>query len=225
VKRIIIAIDGFSSCGKSTLAKALGKSLHYAYIDTGAMYRAVTLHFIRNNIDIDNPLAVADALMGVEVHFERVKGHNHIFLNGEDVESEIRQMYVSDMVSPVATLSVVRRAMVKQQQAMGKRKGIVMDGRDIGTVVFPNAELKVFLTAQPDIRAQRRMDEMAAKGQSVEHEVVKKNLMERDRIDSSRADSPLRQADDAILIDNSYLSESEQLQKVLELYHSVVGQQ
>jgi CMP/dCMP kinase len=223
VKRIIIAIDGFSSCGKSTLAKALGKSLHYAYIDTGAMYRAVTLHFIRLNIDLENPDSVAIALAGLEVHFERIKGHNHIFLNGQDVETEIRQMPVSNLVSPVAALSIVRRAMVKQQQEMGKRKGIVMDGRDIGTVVFPNAELKVFLTADPTVRTQRRMDEMLAKGQQIDFDEVKRNLTERDRIDSTRADSPLKQADDAILIDNSQLNEQEQLNKVLELFNQVIG--
>ena len=217
MKRIIIAIDGFSSCGKSTLAKALAKSLHYGYVDTGAMYRAVTLYFLDNNVDINDPNEVKEALSKIEIHFERKPTGNHIFLNGVDVEHEIRTMRVAEMVSPVATISVVRRAMVALQQQMGKRKGIVMDGRDIGTVVFPEAELKIFLTADTDIRTQRRYDELKSKGQEIPFDEVKRNLTERDLIDSNRADSPLRQADDAILIDNSNLTPNEQLQKVLEM--------
>lgn len=218
MKKIIIAIDGFSSCGKSTLAKALAKQLHYAYVDTGAMYRAVTLYFLDNNVDINDAPSVKSALAAIEVHFEPTATGNHIFLNGKDVEIDIRSMRVSEMVSPVATISVVRREMVALQQKMGSRKGIVMDGRDVGTVVFPNAELKIFLTAGKDIRAQRRFDEIQAKGlEVVDFEAIKRNLIERDLIDSNRADSPLRQADDAILIDNSNLNQAEQLQKVLEM--------
>jgi CMP/dCMP kinase len=224
MKKIIIAIDGYSSCGKSTLAKALGKELHYAYVDTGAMYRAVTLHFLDNNVDINDRNAVLDALNNdIEIHFERTKTGNHVFLNGKDIEEEIRTMRISEMVSPVATLSEVRRFLVAQQQKMGNRKGVVMDGRDIGTVVFPNAELKVFLTADKNIRTQRRFDELKNKGQVVDFEAIKRNLLERDLIDSNRADSPLRQADDAILIDNSNLTPAEQMQKVLDLVHQKMG--
>lgn len=222
MKKIIIAIDGFSSCGKSTLAKALAKKLHYAYVDTGAMYRAVTLYFLDNDVDINDREEVKKALSDIEMHFERTPSGNHIFLNGKDIETEIRTMRVAEMVSPVATISQVRRAMVQQQQLMGNRKAIVMDGRDIGTVVFPKAELKIFLTAETDIRTQRRYDEMRAKGQdNVSFEEVKNNLSERDLIDSNRADSPLRQAEDAILLDNSYLTPEEQLQKVLDLVYKV----
>ncbi len=217
MKRIIIAIDGHSSCGKSTLAKALAKTLHYAYVDTGAMYRAVTLYFMDNNVDLTDMTQVREALNHIEIHFERTATGNHVFLNGKDVEQEIRSMRVSEMVSPVAAISLVRKALVAQQQQMGKRKGIVMDGRDIGTVVFPDAELKIFLTAETDIRSQRRYDELKNKGQETPFESVKKNLTERDRIDSNRADSPLRQANDAVLLDNSYLTPDEQLQKVLEM--------
>ena len=222
MKKIIIAIDGFSSCGKSTLARALAKKLHYAYVDTGAMYRAVTLYFLDNDVDINDREAVKNALTHIELHFERTPTGNHIFLNGKDIESEIRTMRVAEMVSPVATISHVRRVMVKQQQHIGRRKGIVMDGRDVGTVVFPEAELKIFLTADTHIRTQRRFDEMLAKGElGVSFEEVKNNLTERDLIDSNRADSPLRQAEDAILLDNSFLTPEQQLQKVLELVNQL----
>jgi CMP/dCMP kinase len=217
MKKIIIAIDGFSSCGKSTLAQALAKELHYAYVDTGAMYRAVTLYFLDNDLDINDKSDVLKALDNIEIHFERTPQGNHVFLNGKDVENEVRSMRISEMVSPVSTISEVRRAMVSQQQKMGNRKGVVMDGRDIGTVVFPEAELKIFLTADTDIRTQRRFDEMTMKGIYVDFEAVKNNLTERDLIDSNRADSPLRQADDAILLDNSYLKPDEQLVKVLDM--------
>ncbi len=217
MKRIIIAIDGYSSCGKSTLAKGLAKSLHYAYLDSGAMYRAVTLYFLDNQIDYNDPDAVAEALRHIEIHFERIDGQNRTFLNGRDVEHDIREMRVSDHVSPVSAISVVRRAMVEQQQAMGRRRGIVADGRDIGTVVFPDAELKIFLTADVDVRTSRRHLELAAKGIDAEWDEIKKNLTERDRIDSSRADSPLRKADDAVVIDNTLLSEDQQLEKALAL--------
>ena len=220
MKRIIVAIDGYSSCGKSTLAKALAKALHYAYVDTGAMYRAVTLYFLDNNVDINDHGEIQNVLKNIEIHFERTKTGNHTYLNGVDVENEIRTMRISEMVSPVSTISEVRRFLVAQQQKMGHRKGIVMDGRDIGTVVFPYAELKIFLTADTEIRTQRRYDELMAKGQSTDFRAVKRNLMERDMIDSNRADSPLRQAADATLIDNSNLSPTEVLEKVLNMVHS-----
>lgn len=217
MRKIIIAIDGYSSCGKSTLAKALAKELHYAYVDTGAMYRAVTLYFLDNDLDINDKADVLKALENIEIHFERTPHGNHVFLNSKDVENDIRTMRVSEMVSPVSTISAVRRAMVAQQQKMGNRKGVVMDGRDIGTVVFPQAELKIFLTAETDIRAKRRFDEMKSKGQETAIDAIRHNLLERDLIDSNRADSPLRQADDAILIDNSHLTPAEQLKVVLEM--------
>ena len=219
MKRIIIAIDGYSSCGKSTLAKALAKSLHYAYVDTGAMYRAVTLYFLENDVDINDTPSVKKALESIEIHFERTETGNHVYLNSKDVEQEVRTMRISEMVSPVSTISAVRRFLVAQQQKMGTQKGIVMDGRDIGTVVFPNAELKIFLTADKDIRTKRRYDELLSKGQPTDFEAIKYNLLERDTIDSNRADSPLRQADDAILIDNSNLNPTEQLEKVLDMVH------
>ena len=217
MKRIIIAIDGLSACGKSTLAKGLAKSLHYAYLDSGAMYRAVTLYFIDHQIDYNEPAAVEEALRHIEIHFERIEGQNRTFLNGRDVERDIREMRVSEHVSPVSAISAVRRAMVQQQQAMGKRRGIVADGRDIGTVVFPDAELKIFLVADADVRTSRRHLELAAKGIDADWNEIQQNLLERDRIDSSRADSPLRQADDAVVIDNTLLSEEQQLENALAL--------
>lgn len=217
MKRIIVAIDGYSSCGKSTLAKAMAKSLHYAYLDSGAMYRAVTLYFLDNQLDYNDPKVVEQALIDIEIHFERVDGQNHVFLNGVDIEHDIREMRVSEHVSPVSAISAVRRSMVRQQQGMGKRRGIVADGRDIGTVVFPDAELKIFLIADPDVRTSRRHLELAAKGIDADWHAVQRNLLERDRIDSSRADSPLRRADDAIIIDNTLLSEEQQLEQALKL--------
>lgn len=223
MKRIIIAIDGHSACGKSTLAKGLAKSLHYAYLDSGAMYRAVTLYFIDNQIDYNDATAVEEALKHIEIHFERIDGQNRTFLNGRDVERDIREMRVSEHVSPVSAISAVRRAMVRQQQAMGRRRGIVADGRDIGTVVFPDAELKIFLVADLDVRTSRRHLELAAKGIDADWNEIQRNLLERDRIDSSRADSPLRQADDAVVIDNTLLSEEEQLEKALALVMERIG--
>jgi len=217
VKKIIIAIDGYSSCGKSTLAKGLAKALHYAYLDSGAMYRAMTLYFLDKGIDYNDPEQVENTLRNTEIHFERIEGQNRTFLNGRDVEHDIREMRVNDHVSPVSAISAVRRAMVRQQQAMGKRRGIVADGRDIGTVVFPDAEIKIFLTADPDVRTSRRHLELASKGIDAEWEDIRQNLLERDRIDSTRADSPLRQAEDAIVIDNTLLSEEQQLEKALSL--------
>ncbi len=217
MEKIIIAIDGFSACGKSTLAKALAKELGYSYIDTGAMYRAVTLYFIRTHTDYTNPEAVQAALEKIHVQFKNIDQKNTTFLNGENVEHDIRQMYVSNMVSPVAAISAVRRALVKLQQVMGNDKGIVMDGRDIGTVVFPNAELKIFLTADSEVRAARRYKEYQDKNQVVDIETIKKNLAERDRIDSTRADSPLKCAEDAVVLDNSNMTQTEQLQVALDL--------
>lgn len=225
-KKIIVAIDGFSSCGKSTLAKSLAKEVGYGYVDTGAMYRSVTLYLLRNNIEIsaDEIEPINEVLEHIEITFRNIEGKNCTFLNGENVEEEIREMYVSDRVSDVAVISEIRRAMVAQQQRMGLDKGIVMDGRDIGTVVFPKAELKIFMTADPDIRADRRYAEMLAKGKRTTMEEVINNLTERDRIDSSREDSPLRQADDAIVLDNSEMSQEEQLSFAFELFHKKTAQ-
>lgn len=217
MKNIIIAIDGYSSCGKSTLAKALAKALSYTYIDSGAMYRAVTYYFLEQKIALEDTVAIANALEKIKIQFKMIEGKCHTLLNGEDIESEIRKMYVANWVSPVAAISAVRRAMVEQQQALGRDKGIVMDGRDIGTVVFPNAKLKLFLTADPKIRAQRRFLELQSKGLKPDMDQVYKNLRDRDMIDSTRKDSPLRQAEDAVLIDNSHLNEEEQFEMTMAL--------
>lgn len=216
VKKIIIAVDGFSSCGKSTLARALAAKLGYLYIDTGAMYRAVALYFLRNDVpykvDERNDEGVAEAIAHVKIEFRDTPNGKATFLNGENVEEEIRQMFVANYVSKVSSISAVRRFLVKQQQVLGADKGVVMDGRDIGTVVFPDAELKLFMTADPKIRAERRLLELKNKGMEMTFEEVIENLSERDRIDSTRADSPLRQAEDAIVIDNSHISPEEQLE-------------
>jgi len=212
--RIIIAIDGHSSCGKSTLAKQLAQELGYTYIDSGAMYRAVTLHLLRHQIKADEQQRISHALPQIEIRFN---ARNETLLNGENVEQAIRQMEVSQYVSEVAAVPEVRRAMVEQQQQMGENKAIVMDGRDIGTVVFPEAELKIFLTASPEIRAERRFKELQDKGQDSSIEEVNANLRHRDHIDSTRADSPLRQAADAVIIDNSRLNRDQQLARALEL--------
>lgn len=216
MKKIIIAIDGFSSCGKSTLAKALAKALNYGFVDSGAMYRAVTLYLIEHGISIQDTIAIQEALTKIQIRFHAGSTGNRTYLNGKDVEDKIRMMEVSDLVSPVAAIPVVRRAMVQQQQEMGAEKGIVMDGRDIGTVVFPSAELKIFVTADPKVRAQRRFLELQQKGQEVAFEEVRKNLAERDHIDSTRADSPLRQAEDALVLDNTELNQEQQLQIALD---------
>lgn len=216
MEKIIVAIDGFSSCGKSTIAKELAKRLNYAYVNTGAMYRAVTLYFLDNGIDYNNIDAVKAALPNIKIHFEydTMKG-NCTFLNDVDVENQLRTLRVANAVSPVSTISEVRREMVRQQQEMGKRKGMVLEGRDIGTVVFPKAELKIFMTCDVDIRTQRRYDELISKGDKVTFEEVKTNLSERDRIDSTREDSPLKQADDAIVLDNSHMTQEEQLEQAV----------
>jgi cytidylate kinase len=215
-KKIIIAIDGHSSCGKSTVAKELAKMLGYIYIDSGAMYRAVTLFALRNgfiNNKIPDEQKLIEALNRVTITFrwDEKTGKNTTFLNDENVEEEIRQIAVSENVSPVSTIAGVRVQMVKQQRENGKNKGIVMDGRDIGTVVFPEAELKIFMTASPEIRAKRRFDELQGKGQNVDFDEILKNVVERDKIDSTREASPLRKADDAVVLDNSNLTREEQL--------------
>jgi len=216
-KKITIAVDGFASCGKSTLAKGMAKALNYAYIDTGAMYRAVTLYCIENEVGIKNDEAIQSALDAIDIRFKTIEGKNTTFLNDKNVEEDIRKMPINNRVSEVAAVSLVRRAMVRQQQEMGKEKGVILDGRDIGTVVFPDAELKLFMTANLEVRTQRRLMELQAKGQTVSPEEIAKNLQHRDHIDSTRADSPLKQANDAIVIDNSNLSENEQLAMCLTL--------
>lgn len=214
----IIAIDGFSSCGKSTVAKALAKILNFVFVDSGAMYRAVTLYFMRNKIDCTDSAAVLHALDQIHIDFVPSTDQVQIFLNDEDVSEAIRKMEVSDNVSEVSAIKEVRKAMVAQQQALGKKRNIVMDGRDIGTTVFPDADLKIFMTANVDVRAERRYAELAAKGETVSMEEVKANLARRDHIDSTREESPLRQADDAIILDNSNLNQSQQLDFVIDLY-------
>lgn len=216
MKRIIIAIDGFSSCGKSTMAKDLAKEIGYIYIDSGAMYRAVTLYCIENGIfDSNNNIQeekLKERIADINITFKLNKETQRpdTYLNGILVEDKIRTMEVSSRVSPVAALGFVREALVKLQQSMGKEKGIVMDGRDIGTAVFPDAELKIFVTASPEIRAQRRYDELKAKGMEASYEEILHNVEERDKIDQTRKVSPLRKADDAILLDNSNMTIAEQ---------------
>jgi len=214
-KKITIAIDGYSSTGKSTMAKALARAIGYAYIDTGAMYRAVTLYCLDNGLfdgDRVDEAELERRLNDIHITFKpNDEGRSETWLNGTNVESEIRSMRVSDKVSIIAAIGFVRRDMVRQQQAMGRDKGIVMDGRDIGTVVFPDAELKVFVTADPMVRAQRRYDELRAKGDTTTTlDEVLHNVTERDRIDTTRAESPLRQADDAVVLDNSNMTIPEQ---------------
>lgn len=224
VKKITIAIDGPSASGKSTIAKSLAKSLGYIYVDSGAMYRAVTLYFLENDVPIDNADAVAEALEHISIRFMRNERGNCTILNDREVESEIRQMRVSEHVSQVASIKAVRTEMVKQQYEMGKNKGIVMDGRDIGTVVFPDAEVKIFVTADIEERAKRRYAELKKKGNEVSFEEILKNLRERDRIDSTRAVSPLRKADDAVEIDNTRLSLEEQLELAQAIIEEKTGE-
>ena len=226
-KRIVIAIDGHSSCGKSTVAKELARKLGYIYIDSGAMYRVVTLYALRNGLiknqapDVEKLLA---ALKNIRITFkwDEETGRNTTFLNEENVEEEIRQLAVSENVSPISTIAGVRTEMVKQQRENGKNKGIVMDGRDIGTVVFPDAELKIFMTASPEIRAQRRFDELKEKGLTVDFDEILKNVKERDLIDSTREVSPLRKAEDALVLDNSYLTREQQLEWVVKRVNEII---
>lgn len=220
-KKIVIAIDGYSSCGKSTLAKSLAGKLGYTFIDSGAMYRAVTLYALRNNMIRNGAVdrkAIIGALKNIHITFlfnpETLQ--NTTWLNGENIEEEIRKLDVSEYVSPVSAIREVRQAMVQQQQEMGKRKGVIMDGRDIGTVVFPQAELKIFMTADPEVRAQRRFLELTGKGMEVNIDEIRKNIAHRDQYDQNREESPLRKADDAIVLDNSRLTHDQQLQWALE---------
>lgn len=215
-RNIVVAIDGYSSCGKSTVAKALAKKLHFIYVDSGAMYRAVTLYFLRNNIDLSNNEEVGHVLKDIHLNFHSRDYQTHITLNDEEVSEEIRQMPVSEKVSEVSAIKSVRKEMVKQQQRMGKSKNMVMDGRDIGTVVFPFADVKIFMTADPKIRAERRYKELIAKGEEVTLEEVFENLAHRDYQDTTRQESPLTRAKDAIVLDNTTLTEKEQLEFVLE---------
>ena len=228
MKKITIAIDGYSSTGKSTLAKQLAQKLGYVFVDTGAMYRAVTWFALQNNFINQNQLhkdQLLDALEAIQLEFQfnDQLGFAEMYLNNQNIEKEIRSLEVSNFVSKIAEISEVRAKLVQQQQAMGINKGIVMDGRDIGTVVFPNADLKIFMTASAETRAQRRFDELSAKGDAVTYEEVLKNVQERDYIDTHREDSPLVIADDAIEIDNSYLSRDEQFQLVLELVEEQIN--
>ena len=228
MKKITIAIDGFSSCGKSTMAKDLAREIGYIYIDSGAMYRAVTLFCLDNGLftgdDIDTE-RLEQEMGNIRISFRLnpETGRPDTYLNGVNVENRIRSMEVSAHVSPVAALPFVRQALVAQQQQMGREKGIVMDGRDIGTTVFPDAELKVFVTASPEIRAQRRYDELKAKGQPADYEDILANVKQRDDIDQHRAVSPLRRADDALMLDNSHLTIAEQKAWLIEQYRRTCG--
>jgi cytidylate kinase len=213
---IVIAIDGYSSCGKSTLARALAQKLHFIYVDSGAMYRAVTLYFLRNNIDLNSHEKIAEALKNIHLNFHSRDYQTHITLNDEEVSDEIRQMPVSDNVSAIAALPDVRHEMVKQQQRMGRSKNIVMDGRDIGTTVFPDAQLKIFMTADPKVRAERRYKELHEKNPDITLEDVFENIAHRDYQDTTRKESPLVRATDAIILDNTNLTPDEQLQFALE---------
>ena len=227
MKKITIAIDGYSSCGKSTMAKDLAREVGYIYIDSGAMYRAVTLYCLENQLFTEegiDTIRLEAAMPGIQISFQLnpETGRPMTFLNGANVEDRIRTMEVSNHVSPVAALPFVREALVKLQQEMGKEKGIVMDGRDIGTAVFPDAELKIFVTASAEIRAQRRYDELQAKGQEASFDEILANVKERDYIDQNREVSPLRQADDALLLDNSNLTIEEQKQWLKERFEETV---
>lgn len=227
MKKITIAIDGFSSCGKSTMAKDLAREIGYIYIDSGAMYRAVTLYSMENGIfegDRIDTEKLKKQIGDIHISFRLnpETGRPDTYLNGANVESKIRTMEVSSRVSPIATLDFVRTAMVAQQQEMGKAKGIVMDGRDIGTTVFPNAELKIFVTATPEIRAQRRFDELKAKGEEASYDEILENVKQRDFIDQNREVSPLRKADDALLLDNSHLTILQQKEWLMEQFNKTV---
>lgn len=229
MKKITIAIDGHSSCGKSTMAKDLAKEIGYIYVDTGAMYRSVTLFALRNGM-FDNAGKIDAALLESRMHeisisfvLNKETGRPEACLNGKNVEREIRSMEVSGRVSQIAALGFVRKALVTQQQRMGKDKGIVMDGRDIGTTVFPDAELKIFVTASADVRARRRYEELTAKGEEADYDDILENVKQRDYIDSHREISPLRKADDAIELDNSYMTIDEQKQWLIDRFRERIG--
>ena len=220
VNKIIVAIDGYSSCGKSTIAKALAKYAGYTYVDTGAMYRAVALYAQR--LGIANPESgytdLLAQLKNIHIDFIQTPEGQHVTLNGEDVESYIRTLEIGNLASQISTIKEVRAFLVAQQQAMGEKKGIVMDGRDIGTVVFPHAELKLFLTASPEVRAERRFKELQAKGENPVWEEVLADVNDRDYRDTHRAESPLRQADDAVVVDNSHMTREEQMEYIIEVF-------
>ncbi|MBK9152121.1 MAG: (d)CMP kinase [Saprospiraceae bacterium] len=222
--RIIVAIDGHSSSGKSTLAKQLAKHLGYIFVDTGAMYRAVTLYFIENRVDLTDQEDIQNALDKIKIDFKNENGRNLCYLNGQLVEDRIRSIEVSSLVSEVSAISAVRKFLVAQQRLMGKNKGLVMDGRDIGTVVFPDAEVKFFVTADRNIRAQRRYLEFKNKLRNVSYEEIFKNIIERDLTDTQRSDSPLKKAEDAILIDNSQLNQDEQFDLALSYVKKALEQ-
>lgn len=224
MKKIVITIDGWSSCGKSTLAKQLAKELGYIYVDSGAMYRAITLYFLRNNIDWNNKKEVINALQDIsmEFNFNEKSGQSEILLNGENVEYLIRDLIIAEKVSDVATIKEVREFAVTQQQLMGKKKGIIMDGRDIGTTVFPKAKLKFFMTADIAVRVERRFKEMFQKNPNVSIEEVKNNLEMRDYIDSNREISPLRKAEDAIVLDNTNLTMEQQLKFAKNIFEKIL---
>lgn len=229
MNKIIIAIDGHSSSGKSTMAKDLAKTIGYTYIDTGAMYRAVTLYSIQhglfegNKLDKEKLRKEMDKIH-ISFRFNPQTGRPDTYLNDVNVEREIRSMEVADHVSVIAAIGFVRHAMVRQQQAMGREKGVVMDGRDVGTVIFPDAELKIFVTASPEVRAQRRVDELEAKGMPASYEQVLVNIQKRDYIDSNREEGPLRQAEDALVLDNSHMSMDEQKEWLLVQFNRVVNE-
>jgi cytidylate kinase len=226
MKKIVITIDGWSSCGKSTLAKQMAKELGYVYIDSGAMYRAITLYFLRHHIDWTDTAEVKDALKNISLEFQpnEKSGQSEIFLNGENVEYLIRDLVIAEKVSEVAAIKEVRSFAVAEQQKMGKKKGIVMDGRDIGTTVFPDAALKIFMTADIAVRVERRFKEMYEKNPNITIEEVKNNLEMRDYIDSNREVSPLRKADDAVIIDNTNISMEQQLKHALDLLKKIKPQ-
>lgn len=230
MKKITIAIDGFSSCGKSTMAKDLAREIGYIYIDSGAMYRAVTLYSLQHNLIQDETIdadGLKNQLKDIHISFKLnpETGRPDTYLNDVNVEADIRTMAVSSKVSLIAALDFVRQAMVMQQQEMGKAKGIVMDGRDIGTTVFPDAELKIFVTASPEIRAQRRYDELKGKGQEANFDDILENVKQRDYIDQHREVSPLRKADDALLLDNSHMTIAEQKRWLTEQFNKITAEQ
>ena len=215
---IIVAIDGYSSCGKSTIAKALAKHAGYTYVDTGAMYRATALYAQRAGVTeaLDQ---IIPQLKNIEIGFIQTPNGQHVTLNGEDVEAYIRTLEIGNLASQISTIKEVRAFLVAQQQTMGEKKGIVMDGRDIGTVVFPNAELKLFLTASPEVRAERRFKELKAKGENPVFEDVLRDTNDRDYRDTHRAESPLRQADDAVVVDNSHMTQEEQMEHIINVFN------
>ena len=217
VNKIIVAVDGYSSCGKSTIAKALAKYAGYIYVDTGAMYRAVALFAHRAGL-AEHLEQIVERLQDIHISFVQTPNGQHVTLNGEDVEAEIRTLEIGNLASQVSTIKEVRAFLVAQQQVMGEHKGIVMDGRDIGTVVFPQAELKLFLTASPNVRAERRFKELQAKGENPVFEEVLRDTNDRDYRDTHRAESPLRQAEDAIVVDNSHMTREEQMEYIIEIF-------